>query len=152
MAPGTHCIGGWVDPRAGLDDMLWLIWTLEGVRLIRSQDTYYTDWGFAWFSSVPSGNHGDSNSDQPATAYNIISNWLFTTIQVESLNELWIKQINETSCSLVGGYECYEEYTVSVFRIRCRWKSKFLRNIVIHMVDFKASKFRPQYELPVSNI
>jgi hypothetical protein len=20
-APGTHCIGGWVDPRAGLDDM-----------------------------------------------------------------------------------------------------------------------------------
>jgi hypothetical protein len=20
-APSTHCIGGWVDPRAGLDDM-----------------------------------------------------------------------------------------------------------------------------------
>jgi hypothetical protein len=21
FTPGTHCIGGWVDPRAGLDDM-----------------------------------------------------------------------------------------------------------------------------------
>jgi hypothetical protein len=33
-APGTHCIGGWVDPRAGLDDMeKWKFLTLPGLEL-----------------------------------------------------------------------------------------------------------------------
>jgi hypothetical protein len=33
-APGTHRIGGWVDPRAGLDDMeKWKFLTLPGLEL-----------------------------------------------------------------------------------------------------------------------
>jgi hypothetical protein len=46
-APGTHCIGGWVDPRAGLDDMeKWKLLTLPGLELralsrpARSQSLY----------------------------------------------------------------------------------------------------------------
>jgi hypothetical protein len=33
-APGAHCIGGWVDPRAGLDDMEMIKFlTLPGLEL-----------------------------------------------------------------------------------------------------------------------
>jgi hypothetical protein len=46
-APGTHCIGGRVDPRAGLDDMEeWKFLTLPGLKLrphgrpARSQSLY----------------------------------------------------------------------------------------------------------------
>jgi hypothetical protein len=31
--PGTHCIGGWVDPRVGLDNMVkWKFFTLPGLE------------------------------------------------------------------------------------------------------------------------
>jgi hypothetical protein len=34
IAPGTHWIGGWVGPRAGLDDMeKWKFLTLPGLEL-----------------------------------------------------------------------------------------------------------------------
>jgi hypothetical protein len=46
-APGTHCIGGWVDPRAGLDDVeKRKFLTLPGLELrllgrpARSQSLY----------------------------------------------------------------------------------------------------------------
>jgi hypothetical protein len=45
-APGTHCIGGWVDPRAGLDMAKWKFLTLPGIeprplsRPARSQSLY----------------------------------------------------------------------------------------------------------------
>jgi hypothetical protein len=46
-APGTHSIGGWVDPRAGLDEMeMWKFLTLPGLeprplsRPARSQSLY----------------------------------------------------------------------------------------------------------------
>jgi hypothetical protein len=33
-APATHCIGGWVGPRDGLDDMeKWKLLTLQGLQL-----------------------------------------------------------------------------------------------------------------------
>jgi hypothetical protein len=33
-APGTHWIGGWVDPRVGLDDVeKWIFFTLPGLEL-----------------------------------------------------------------------------------------------------------------------
>jgi hypothetical protein len=33
-SPGTHFMGGWVDPRAGLDDMeKWKFFTLPGRKL-----------------------------------------------------------------------------------------------------------------------
>jgi hypothetical protein len=33
-SPGTHFIGGWVDPRADLDDMeKWKFFTLSGLEL-----------------------------------------------------------------------------------------------------------------------
>jgi hypothetical protein len=45
--PRTHCIGGWMDPRAGLDDMKkWKFLTLTGLELrnlgrqARSQSLY----------------------------------------------------------------------------------------------------------------
>jgi hypothetical protein len=50
-APGTHFIGGWVDPRAGLDDMeKWkLFFTLPGLELplplvVQPVASRYTDW------------------------------------------------------------------------------------------------------------
>jgi hypothetical protein len=34
LPPGTHFIGGWVDPRDGLDDMeKWKMLTLPGLEL-----------------------------------------------------------------------------------------------------------------------
>jgi hypothetical protein len=33
FTPGTRWIGGWVDPRAGLDDMKWKFLTLPGLEL-----------------------------------------------------------------------------------------------------------------------
>jgi hypothetical protein len=49
-APGTHFIGGWVDPRAGLDDMeKWKFFTLPGLELplplvVQPVASRYTDW------------------------------------------------------------------------------------------------------------
>jgi hypothetical protein len=45
-APGTHYIGGWVDPRAGLDDMeKWNFFILPGLELVFQPVTSrYTDW------------------------------------------------------------------------------------------------------------
>jgi hypothetical protein len=49
-APGTHFKGGWVDPRAGLDDMhKWKFFTLPGLKLscplvIQPIASRYTDW------------------------------------------------------------------------------------------------------------
>jgi hypothetical protein len=49
-APGTHFIGGWVDPRAGLDDMeKWKFLTLAGLELptpmvVQPIASRYTDW------------------------------------------------------------------------------------------------------------
>jgi hypothetical protein len=47
FTPGTHCIGGWVDPRAGLDDMeKWKFLTLAELEIrplgrpVRSQSLY----------------------------------------------------------------------------------------------------------------
>jgi hypothetical protein len=49
-APGTHFIGGWVDPRAGLDDVeKWKFFTLSGLELplplvVQPVASRYTDW------------------------------------------------------------------------------------------------------------
>jgi hypothetical protein len=49
-APDTHFIGGWVDPRAGLDDMeKWKFFTLPGLELllplvVQPVASRYTDW------------------------------------------------------------------------------------------------------------
>jgi hypothetical protein len=49
-SPGTHFIGGCVDPRAGLDDMeKWKILTLPGLELpppmvVQPVASRYTDW------------------------------------------------------------------------------------------------------------
>jgi hypothetical protein len=49
-APGTHFMGGWVDPRAGLDDMeKWKFVTLSGLELplplvAQPVASRYTDW------------------------------------------------------------------------------------------------------------
>jgi hypothetical protein len=40
-APGTHFIGGWVDPRAGLDDMEK--WT-PAPLVVQPAASRYTDW------------------------------------------------------------------------------------------------------------
>jgi hypothetical protein len=48
--PGTHFIGGWVDPRVGLDDMeKWKFFTLPGLELppsliVQPVSSSYTDW------------------------------------------------------------------------------------------------------------
>jgi hypothetical protein len=48
--PGTHFIGGWVDPRAGLDDMeKWKFFNLPGLDLppllvVQPVASRYTDW------------------------------------------------------------------------------------------------------------
>jgi hypothetical protein len=48
--PGTHFIGGWVDPRAGLDDMeKWKFFTLSGLEVplplvVQPVASRYTDW------------------------------------------------------------------------------------------------------------
>jgi hypothetical protein len=50
FTPGTHFIGGWVDPRAGLDDMeKWTFFTLPGLKLppppiVQPVARCYTDW------------------------------------------------------------------------------------------------------------
>jgi hypothetical protein len=50
FTPGTHFIGGWVDPRAGLDDMeKWTFLTLLGFKLppplvVQPVASRYTDW------------------------------------------------------------------------------------------------------------
>jgi hypothetical protein len=47
---GTHFIGCWVDPRAGLDDMeKWKFFTLSGLELplplvVQPVASRYTDW------------------------------------------------------------------------------------------------------------
>jgi hypothetical protein len=52
-SPGTHFIGGWVDPRAGLDDMeKWKYFTLSGLELslsvvVQPVASRYTDWAEA---------------------------------------------------------------------------------------------------------
>jgi hypothetical protein len=49
-SPGTHFIGGWVDPRAGLDDMeKWKFFILPGLELplplvVQPVANRYTDW------------------------------------------------------------------------------------------------------------
>jgi hypothetical protein len=49
-APGTHFIGSWVDPRAGLEDMeKWKLLTLQGLELpppmvVQSVASRYIDW------------------------------------------------------------------------------------------------------------
>jgi hypothetical protein len=49
-APGTHFIVGWVDPRAGLDDMeKWKFLTLPGLELplplvVQLVASRYTEW------------------------------------------------------------------------------------------------------------
>jgi hypothetical protein len=49
-APGTHFIGSWVDPRAGLDDMeKWKFFTISGLELplplvVQPVASRYTDW------------------------------------------------------------------------------------------------------------
>jgi hypothetical protein len=50
-ALGTHFIGGWVDPRVGLDDMeKWKFLTLSGLELpppppvVQFVASRYTDW------------------------------------------------------------------------------------------------------------
>jgi hypothetical protein len=49
-SPGTHFIEGWVDPRAGLDDMeKWKFLTLPGLELVpllvvQPVVSRYTDW------------------------------------------------------------------------------------------------------------
>jgi hypothetical protein len=49
-SPGTHFIGGWVDPRAGLDDMeKWKVLNLPGLELplplvVQPVASRYTDW------------------------------------------------------------------------------------------------------------
>jgi hypothetical protein len=54
-APGTHWIGGWVDPSAGLDDMeKWKFFTLPGLELrplgrsARSQTLYRLRYPGSW--------------------------------------------------------------------------------------------------------
>jgi hypothetical protein len=48
--PGTHFIGGWVDPRAGQDNMeKWKFFTLPGLELppllvVQPVASRYTDW------------------------------------------------------------------------------------------------------------
>jgi hypothetical protein len=47
-APGTNCIGGWVDPRAGLDNMeKWKFLTLPGLNpdlsVVQPVASRYTD-------------------------------------------------------------------------------------------------------------
>jgi hypothetical protein len=50
FTPGTHFIGGWVDPRAGLDDMeKWKFFTLLGLEfpspiVVQPIASRYTDW------------------------------------------------------------------------------------------------------------
>jgi hypothetical protein len=50
FTPGTHFIVGWVDPRAGLDDMeKWKFFTLPGLELplplvVQPVVSRYTDW------------------------------------------------------------------------------------------------------------
>jgi hypothetical protein len=46
MTPETHCTGGWVGPRAGLDTeargkILWLCWVSNSDRLLCSQTLYW---------------------------------------------------------------------------------------------------------------
>jgi hypothetical protein len=49
-APGTHFIGGWVDPRTSLDNMeKWKFFTLKGLELppplvVQPVASRYTDW------------------------------------------------------------------------------------------------------------
>jgi hypothetical protein len=49
-SPGTHFIGGWVDPTAGLDDMeKWKLFTLPGLELplplvVKPVASLYSDW------------------------------------------------------------------------------------------------------------
>jgi hypothetical protein len=45
-APGTHWIGSWVDPRAGMDDMeKWKFLTLLGLELrLQPESSCYTNW------------------------------------------------------------------------------------------------------------
>jgi hypothetical protein len=57
--PGTHCIGGWVDPRAGLDDVEKIIFlTLPGLELrplgrpVRSQSLYRLRYPGSFVSEV----------------------------------------------------------------------------------------------------
>jgi hypothetical protein len=58
-SPGTHFIGGWVDPRAGLDDMeKWKFFTLPGLgtpaspgRPARSQSLYRLSYPGSYVSS-----------------------------------------------------------------------------------------------------
>jgi hypothetical protein len=52
-APGIHFIGGWVNPRAGLDDMeKWTFFTLPGLELplplvVQPVASRYTDWAIS---------------------------------------------------------------------------------------------------------
>jgi hypothetical protein len=59
-APGTHFIGGWVDPRAGLDDIeKWTFFTLPGLELplplvVQPVAGRYTDW------AIPAPNNNNT--------------------------------------------------------------------------------------------
>jgi hypothetical protein len=50
ITPSTHFIGGWVDPRASVDDMeKWTFFTLPGLELppplvVQPVASRYTDW------------------------------------------------------------------------------------------------------------
>jgi hypothetical protein len=55
-APGTHFIGGWVEPRAGMDDMeKWKYFTLPGLEVppplvVQPVASRYTDWAIPAYS------------------------------------------------------------------------------------------------------
>jgi hypothetical protein len=61
-ATGTHFIGGWVDPRADLDDMeKWKYFTLPGLELppplvVQPVASRYTDWAIIGTSDKATSN------------------------------------------------------------------------------------------------
>jgi hypothetical protein len=99
-APGTPCIGGWVDPRAGLDDMEeWKFLTLPGLeprplsRPARSQSLYRLRYPGSPYCLVCIKLFYSSCIHQPSVASYIMLRlikpssdiWLFTFICVRML-------------------------------------------------------------------
>jgi hypothetical protein len=110
FAPGTHFIGGWVDPRAGLDDMVkWKFFDPNGTRnfppplVVQPLASLYTDW------AIPARYHINISSaatglDEP-----------LTTLPTDNstANSLWFS-----------------------FRKYCSWYANVLRLLTLHALGY----------------
>jgi hypothetical protein len=88
-APGTHWIGGWVNPRAGLDDVeKWKFLTLPG--LVQPATRRYTDW------AIPAPQTRDNMYYRsPSGIWGYVARWRSANVSEEYIPSIFSEERNQ---------------------------------------------------------